>query len=91
MGWFTLEFVVRFVSSPSKVTPSLEIMVTSTDECLGPVCFQSDELDRLHSSDALLRQLGVLQVGARRKSALSLTIPMYLVLISFGNFSTLVL
>jgi len=27
MGWFTLEFVVRFVSSPSKVTPSLEIMV----------------------------------------------------------------
>ena len=70
---------MRFVSSPSKVTPSLEIMVTSTDECLGPVCFQSDELDRLHSSDALLRQLGVLQVGARRKSALSLTIPMYLV------------
>ena len=82
---------MRFVSSPSKVTPSLEIMVTSTVECLGPVCFQSDELDRLHSSDALLRQLGVLQVGARRKSALSPTIPMYLVLISFGNFSTLVL
>ena len=66
-------------------------MVTSTDECLGPVCFQSDELDRLHSSDALLRQLGVLQVGSIRKSALSPTIPIYLVLISFGNFSTLVL
>ena len=65
MTWFTVEFVFRFLSSPSKVS----IKNTIIKLTIFKICFKDsiheevDERDRLYCRDALLYQPNFLQVS----------------------------